>query len=137
MLSVPVVLSFTSQAQLEPWMPARAVLICLRRVSKEPKSSEIAFCGLECKHDNGDGKWKQKECIAVPTDLQSTIGLAAAVAAGGGQVLPEEGVVEVATAVEVEERGGSSGVDRVAGSDGVQSATEACDVCRVVFLWCS
>lgn len=39
---VPEVLSLTSQAQPEPWMPARRVLVCFLRLSKEPKSSLMA-----------------------------------------------------------------------------------------------
>jgi len=68
------------------------------------------------------------------TNLESTVGLAAALAAGGRQVLPEEGVVDVAAAVEVEERGGGGGLDRVTGGDGVEGAIEARHVGLVVLL---
>ena len=45
--SVPAVLSLTSHAQPLPWMPASAVLVCLRKASKEPKSESMAFCWWE------------------------------------------------------------------------------------------
>lgn len=41
-LRVPDVFSLTSQAQPEPWMPARAALTCLMRLAKDPKSSLMA-----------------------------------------------------------------------------------------------
>lgn len=43
---VPDVLSLTSQAQPEPWMPARAALACFLRLPKEPKSSLMAVYGV-------------------------------------------------------------------------------------------
>lgn len=68
--------------------------------------------------------------------LEGSVGLAAAVPAGGGQVLPEEGVVDVAAAVEVEERGDAGGLGEVALAlglgDGLEGAVEAVDIGLVV-----
>lgn len=70
------------------------------------------------------------------THLERAVRLAAALAAGGGEVLPEEAVVDVAAAVEVEERrdGRCLGVVALALGlgDGVERAVEAVHVGLVV-----
>ena len=70
------------------------------------------------------------------TYLERAVRLAAAVTAGGGQVLPEEAVVDVAAAVEVEERGDGRRLGEVALAlglgDGLERAVEAVHVGLVV-----
>lgn len=67
---------------------------------------------------------------------ERAVGRAAALARGGGQVLPEEGVVEVAAAVEVEEGSDGGRLGEVALGlglgDGGQRRVEAVDVGLVV-----
>lgn len=67
---------------------------------------------------------------------QGTIGLTAALAAGGGEVLPEEGVVQVTTAVEVDQGRLGRGLGVVALGlglgDGLQRRVDAVDVGLVV-----
>lgn len=64
------------------------------------------------------------------------LGLTTAALAVGGEVLPEEGVVDVATAVEVQQRslsGGGLGVAPGLGvTEGLDGSVEAVDVCLVV-----
>lgn len=64
------------------------------------------------------------------------LGLTTAALAVGGEVLPEERVVDVATAVKVEQRGlGSGGLGVALGlgiTEGLDGGVEAVDVCLVV-----
>jgi len=82
----------------------------------------------------GEGKEGNGEERA--THLEGTAGLATAVTAGGRQVLPEEGVVDVAAAVEVEERRDRGGLCEIALAlglgDGLERAVEPVDVRLVV-----
>lgn len=103
----------------------------MRRVSTEPKSSVMAFCARRMVRIGTGGEERRG---VEGTYRQRSVGLAAAVARGGREVLPEEGVVDVASAVEVEEGGGGGGFLGVAGGDGVEGAVEAGHVGLVVFL---
>lgn len=71
-------------------------------------------------------------------NLEVARGLATAIPAGGRQILPEQRVVEVAAAVEVEEGRDRGGLGEVALAlslgDGLQRAVEARHVCLVVLL---
>lgn len=71
-----------------------------------------------------------------PTYQKLALGLTTAALAVGGEVLPEEGVVDVATAVEVEQRClGSGGLGVALGlgiAEGLDGGVEAVDVCLVV-----
>lgn len=64
------------------------------------------------------------------------LGLTTTALAVGGEVLPEEGVVNMATAVEVEQRSlGSGGLGVALGlgvAEGLDSGVKAVDVCLVV-----
>lgn len=78
----------------------------------------------------------QKLPLRSRTYHQLALGLAAAAVVLGGQVLPEEGVVQVATAVEVEQGSlGGSGLGVALGlslSDGLDGRVVAVDVGLVV-----
>jgi hypothetical protein len=70
------------------------------------------------------------------THLESSVRLAATLTTGGGQVLPEEAVVDVTTAVEVEEGRDRSRLGEVALAlglaDGLEGAVKAVHVGLVV-----
>lgn len=75
-------------------------------------------------------------CVGEISYSQFAVGLTTAISAGRGKVLPEERVVDVATAVEVDQGSLSSSLGIVALGvgifDGLKSGVEAVDVGLVV-----
>lgn len=81
-------------------------------------------------------KNRRGSLLCVISYQKLALGLTTAALAVGGEVLPEEGVVDVATAVEVQQRslsGGGLGVAIGLGvTEGLDGSVEAVDVCLVV-----
>lgn len=88
-----------------------------------------------------DSNWSARRelfdlLVFAETYLQISLGLTTTVLVRRRQVLPEEGVVQVATSVEVQQRRNASGLSKVALGfslvDGVESTVQAVDIGLVV-----
>lgn len=125
-------------------MPARAALVCFCKVEKDPKSRSIAFYTWSLQSAtnllfSGIARGNPacvRSQFSIETHLQVSLGLTTTVLVRRGQILPEEGVVQVATAVEVQQRRDAGGLGKVTLGlslvDSVESAVQAGDIGLVV-----
>ncbi len=79
-----------------------------------------------------------KPLPVIQTCLEDTRWLAATVSASRGQVLPEQGVVEMASAMEVQQRRNRCGLGEISLAlslgNSLECGVEACHVCLVVLF---